>query len=58
MGKCFAVLSEYIEGGDNSLESRITIPFTLHGIEENLTVEYTQGTDPGKLAMMPFRDFR
>ena len=38
-GKCFAVLSEYIEGGDNSLESRITIPFTLHGIEENLTVE-------------------
>lgn len=28
------------------MESRITIPFTLHGIEENLTVEYTQGTDP------------
>lgn len=28
------------------MESRITIPFTLHGIEENFTVEYTQGTDP------------
>lgn len=25
---------------------RVTIPFTLHGIDENLTVEYTQGTDP------------
>ena len=40
------------------MESRITIPFTLHGIEENLTVEYTQGTDPREMAMMPFRDFR
>lgn len=29
-----------------TLKSRVTIPFTLHGIEENLTVEYVQGTDP------------
>ena len=57
MGKCFAVLSEYIEGGDNSLESRITIPFTLHGIEENLTVEYTQGTDPREIGYDALQGF-
>ena len=57
MGKCFAVLSEYTEGGDNSLESRITIPFTLHGIEENLTVEYTQGTDPREIGYDALQGF-
>lgn len=41
-----------------ALKSRVTIPFTLHGIEEMLTVEYKQGTDPREMAMMPFRDFR
>lgn len=51
------VLSEYIEGGDNSLESRITIPFTLHGIEENLTVEYTQGTDPREIGYDALQGF-
>ena len=56
-GEMFAVLSEYIEGGDNSLESRITIPFTLHGIEENLTVEYTQGTDPREIGYDALQGF-
>ena len=56
-GNVFAVLSEYIEGGDNSLESRITIPFTLHGIEENLTVEYTQGTDPREIGYDALQGF-
>ena len=28
----------------HALKSRVTIPFTLHGIEEMLTVEYKQGT--------------
>lgn len=49
--------TEYTEGGDNSLESRITIPFTLHGIEENLTVEYTQGTDPREIGYDALQGF-
>ena len=32
-----------------ALKSRVTIPFTLHGIEEMLTVEYKQGTDPREI---------
>lgn len=39
------------------MESRITIPFTLHGIEENLTVEYTQGTDPKAIGYDALRGF-
>lgn len=41
-----------------ALKSRVTIPFTLHGIEEMLTVNTNKAQIPGKLAMMPFRDFR
>ena len=33
----------------HALKSRVTIPFTLHGIEEMLTVEYKQGTDPREI---------
>ena len=47
----------FYQGGDNSLESRITIPFTLHGIEENLTVEYTQGTDPREIGYDALQGF-
>ena len=39
------------------MESRITIPFTLHGIEENLTVEYTQGTDPREIGYDALQGF-
>ena len=42
----------------HALKSRVTIPFTLHGIEEMLTVNTNKAQIPGKLAMMPFRDFR
>ena len=40
-----------------TLKSRVTIPFTLHGIEENLTVEYTQGTDPREIGYDALQGF-
>ena len=38
-------------------ESRITIPFILHVIDEKLTVEYTQGTDPKEIGYDALRGF-
>ena len=41
----------------HALKSRVTIPFTLHGIEENLTVEYKQGTDPREIGYDALQGF-
>ena len=41
----------------HALKSRVTIPFTLHGIDEKLTVEYTQGTDPKEIGYDALRGF-
>ena len=40
-----------------ALKSRVTIPFTLHGIEEMLTVEYKQGTDPREIGYDALQGF-
>ena len=41
----------------HALKSRVTIPFTLHGIEEMLTVEYKQGTDPREIGYDALQGF-
>lgn len=41
----------------HALRSKVTIPFTLHEIKENLTVEYTQGTNPREIGYDALRGF-
>ena len=41
----------------HALKSRVTIPFPLHGIEEMLTVEYNQGTDPREIGYDALQGF-